>query len=196
MQLENALLLVMMDAPAGIEEEFHDWYDTEHLPQRRGLPGVQSGARWVCVDGWPRWMALYDLASPAALETPEYLAVSGAHSTPWSKRILPRTIGRSRLCLEAVASHAGRAVPGAPARMLLARFPHGDAQRNVLIDSLQTALGAQRGLQRIRYFALDDSLFALADFDRAIPAAALAGVFADLPVAADLVNLYAPYQRG
>eukprot|EP01034_Spumella_vulgaris_P005546 gene5546-7080_t len=96
----KGLLLVTMEPPAGLEEEFNDWYDTEHFPQRRALPGFESASRWVCLQGWPRWLAVYDLASPAALATPAYAAVSAGNSTPWSKRILPRTIGRQRIVAE------------------------------------------------------------------------------------------------
>ena len=63
----KGLLLVTMEPPAGLEEEFNDWYDHEHLPQRMRMPGFETGARFVCLEGWPRWLALYDLASLAAL---------------------------------------------------------------------------------------------------------------------------------
>lgn len=98
----GAILLVAMEPPSNLEEEFNDWYDTEHYPQRCALPGFVSGARWVCLEGWPRWVALYDLASLDSLLTPEYKAVSQENSTPWSKRILPRTRGRKRLTYDCI----------------------------------------------------------------------------------------------
>ncbi len=120
-----ALLMVTMEPPAGMEAEFNDWYDTEHLPQRCALPGFLSGSRWVCLDGWPRWLALYDLASVSALRTPEYEAVSGPHSTPWSRRILPATVGRRRVV--ATQIHPGAELAPPPrdvARLGLAHYPH------------------------------------------------------------------------
>lgn len=91
------VLLVLMEPPASMEEEYNDWYDTEHLPQRRSLPGFLGGSRWVCQHGWPRWAAIYPMASAQTVLSAEYLAVSGGNGTPWSKRILPRTIGRQRV---------------------------------------------------------------------------------------------------
>ena len=111
----EAILLVIMEPPASLEEEFNDWYDTEHFPQRRALPGFLAGARWVCLEGWPRWAALYDLASLDALSTLEYKAVSAGNSTPWSRRILPRTSGRERLPL--VCAHQKHNESFDPARM-------------------------------------------------------------------------------
>ena len=91
------LLLVMMEPPAEHAEEFDAWYSTEHLPQRLSMPGFLNGTRWKCVDGWPEWLALYDLESLAALETPEYLAVSGTRSTPWTRRVLGFVKGYRRV---------------------------------------------------------------------------------------------------
>jgi hypothetical protein len=51
----KGLLLVTMEPPACLEEEFNDWYDTEHLPQRRTAPYLVSKApRGVCLSGWPK----------------------------------------------------------------------------------------------------------------------------------------------
>ena len=130
MSNNKGLLLVTMEPPAGLEEEFNDWYDTEHFPQRRGLPGFESASRWACLAGWPRWLALYDLASVGALDTPEYEAVSGANSTPWSRRILPRTIGRSRVVAEQIAPGGALSVaPEAVSRLLVIRFADVPAAR-------------------------------------------------------------------
>ncbi|MES2264720.1 MAG: hypothetical protein V4724_39995 [Pseudomonadota bacterium] len=201
MNSKKALLLVMMEPPAALEEEFHDWYDSEHLPQRRSLPGVESGARWICLEGWPRWMAMYDLASSAVLETPEYAAVSGPNSTPWSKRILPRTVGRSRVTLQELADHSGvigedRAV----ARLLLMRFPHVSAQgQESLMAEISAMFGQQNGLLQIRYFSqtdkADNNLYALAAFDRVAAPSAMSTALQQVSSAADIFNYYAPYHR-
>lgn len=83
----SGLLMVMMEPPAALLEEFNAWYDTEHLPERVILPGVRRGERYVCVDGYPRYMALYDLDGIDVLQSPEYLAVSGSRFSPWTKRV-------------------------------------------------------------------------------------------------------------
>ena len=100
--MSMGLLLVTMEPPPAMAEEFHDWYDTEHVPERLALPGFRNATRWVCVQGWPRYLALYDLDSPAMLDTPEYRAVAGDNVSPWSHRVLPRTVGRTRIVAEQV----------------------------------------------------------------------------------------------
>lgn len=184
----KGLLLVTMEPPAGLEDEFNDWYDTEHFPQRRSLPGFESGTRWVCLDGWPRWLALYDLDSLAALETEAYRAVSGPHSTPWSKRILPRTIGRQRITAEQVApGDAVLADAAGIARLLLVRYPAADAQ------ALQKAWSARPGVVSARVFRDAAGLWLLAGFSCHVTLAELAPQVNAQP--ADMVNLYMPYRR-
>jgi hypothetical protein len=101
-----ALLLVLLEPPAPLEEEFNDWYDFEHFPQRMGVPGFVSGERWVAIAGWPRYLARYKLRDFGVFDSPDYLAISGSNNSPWSKRVLPRTLGRQRLALEVLSQKA------------------------------------------------------------------------------------------
>ncbi len=48
------LLLAMMEPPSNIEEEFADWYETEHVPEREAIEGFLSARRLVCLSGWPK----------------------------------------------------------------------------------------------------------------------------------------------
>jgi len=149
-----ALLLVMMEPPAEHDEEFQAWYDTEHMPQRRAMPGFLSAARWECVEGWPRWLALYDLESLRALETPEYMAVAGERSTPWTKRVLGFVKGYRRVAAEQVEPGHAIAAEGAE-RLVVARF-----DRMEEADSLRGAAG----LVQLRVFADAEGVWAIAGF--------------------------------
>jgi hypothetical protein len=85
------------------EAEFNDWYDFEHVPQRLATPGFLSAQRYVCLHGWPRYGACYDLESPDATLSPKYKAETGHGFTAWSKRVLSHVHpGWSRLDMEQV----------------------------------------------------------------------------------------------
>jgi hypothetical protein len=199
----KGLLLVTMEPPAGLEDEFNDWYDTEHFPQRRALPGFESASRWVCLAGWPRWVAVYDMASVAAVETPEYRAVSGPNSTPWSRRLLPRTIGRSRIVAEQVApGYAASLAPGVVSQLLIVGFAGVPADRAADLAG-DLGLKAERldGLRQFRLFrgtaAAANTFWALAEFDRPVGHEPLAQRFGEAAgIGARTFNLYAPYHRG
>jgi len=94
---QRALLLAIMEPASAIEEEFNDWYDLEHLPQMQAVPGIDTAVRFVAVEGWPRYLAVYDLKEFAVLRSAAYRAMTGSGFTPWSRRILSRVKGWQRL---------------------------------------------------------------------------------------------------
>ncbi|WP_176157833.1 hypothetical protein [Burkholderia multivorans] len=152
--LPRAMLMVMMEPPAHLEDEFNDWYDTEHFPQRRSLPGCIAASRWVCIHGWPRWMALYDLASLDVLESDAYRSMSGRQSTPWTRRILSRTVGRRRVVASALGeTTAIQHAAWETSRLVVMGMPvasHADALK--VADGLQRQLAASNEVLQLRGF--------------------------------------------
>jgi hypothetical protein len=73
------LLLVMLDVdPSVDEDEFNRWYFEEHVAERLSCPGFLSARRFRVVEGEPRYLAIYELEGPEALQTEQYLEM--AHS--------------------------------------------------------------------------------------------------------------------
>ncbi len=194
MSAQNGLLMVMMEPPPAIEEEFNAWYDTEHLPERIALPGFLSGARYVCVDGYPRYMALYDLESEAVLESDTYLSISGSHFSPWTKRVTSRMPGYR---VAATQFSPGRAKVGRATRLLVIKFRDaagiGEEKAVSAVSAIledvpevrQICLFATSGA-RVDYFAL----VSLAGPPSRPINLARAGAVADH---VDMVNMYVPY---
>ncbi|WP_051791534.1 hypothetical protein [Amycolatopsis jejuensis] len=86
--MTEALLFVLAEPGPVPEEEFHDWYDTEHGPARLGVPGIRTGYRYHALDGQkPSWLAWYELDS-AALDSPEYEIIR--HRSPREQDIVDR----------------------------------------------------------------------------------------------------------
>jgi hypothetical protein len=94
---QRALLMAIMEPTAVMEEEFNDWYDLEHLPQMQAVPGIDTAFRFVAVEGWPRYIAVYDLAEFAVLRSAAYRSMTGSGFTAWSRRQLARVKGWQRL---------------------------------------------------------------------------------------------------
>jgi hypothetical protein len=72
------------------EDEFNDWYDTEHIPDRQRVPGFLTLHRWVGTDDARIALALYDLQSLAILQSPQYEAIGYRNPSPWTRRIMPK----------------------------------------------------------------------------------------------------------
>jgi len=87
----SGLLMVWADVPSDKEKEFNRWYNEEHLAERLAVPGFLSAARYEAVKGGPRHLAVYELESPAVLESEAYRRVQ-AQPTEWTKRAGPATV--------------------------------------------------------------------------------------------------------
>ncbi len=81
--------VVETDVADGCEDEFHAWYEQEHLPGLSKVPGCLRARRLVRRDGpagLPRHVACYDLLNAQVTESDPWLAV---RHTEWSSRVRP-----------------------------------------------------------------------------------------------------------
>ncbi|MEK7946575.1 hypothetical protein WKR98_17625 [Pigmentiphaga sp. YJ18] len=111
----TGLIAVWLHVPPHREEEFHAWYELEHIPQVVGLEGFVSGRRYYCDDAFPKFLALYETRDESVEDSPGFQHVV-THPTPWSGRIWTffgkDRIRRNLVRLAAVA-HGEQAEPGA-----------------------------------------------------------------------------------
>jgi hypothetical protein len=82
------LLMTSFNYAAASEEEFNDWYDLEHIPQRLAIPGFINAERWLGADDPKISVTTYDMKGLDVLKSPPYLAVAGDNLSPWSKRMI------------------------------------------------------------------------------------------------------------
>ena len=88
--MAKGILIAAMDFSNVAEDEFSDWYDTEHIPERQRVPGFLTCQRWIGADNPKQSVATYDLESLAVLKSPAYQAIGGQNLSPWSKRVTGR----------------------------------------------------------------------------------------------------------
>lgn len=81
----RGLLLVMIDVNPEHEDEFNRWYDEEHFPERMQCEGFISGRRFVSVEGSPKYLAFYELESPAVLDGDAYQRIFPP--SEWTKKV-------------------------------------------------------------------------------------------------------------
>jgi hypothetical protein len=89
----SGLLMVFADVDVEYDADYNAWYREEHLPERLSAPGFLDAALYQAVKGGPRYLAVYELESAAAMQTPEYQHMS-QNPTDWTKHISPTVIGR------------------------------------------------------------------------------------------------------
>lgn len=192
----KGFLLVTMEPPPALEEEFKDWYDTEHVPERRAVAGFETATRYVCTAGWPRFLAFYDLTTPEVIHSQGYRAISGERFSPWTKRILARVSGFYRVFGEQLYG-AGTSSTQAGRVLLLRARACGDLPAADWIAGAHRTFEARQDFRRLRVLRsapeLGTDLLALVEMDasQARLPVDLSG-FAALATRIDLVNEYAP----
>jgi hypothetical protein len=80
----GALAVVSMDVETSAEDEFNDWYSTEHIPLVAAVPGVLMARRFRARAGQPRYIATYHLRDPGTYAHERW---QQANVTPWILRM-------------------------------------------------------------------------------------------------------------
>jgi hypothetical protein len=89
----HAIYLVYTDlADERLEEEFNAWYNTRHLPQLKAIPGILDAARYVAVQGGPKYLAVYELESAEVIHSEAFV---NRPSTAQDQQMSPRVIGKN-----------------------------------------------------------------------------------------------------
>jgi hypothetical protein len=79
------LLVNVMSIDAAHEEEFNDWYDTEHIARMKLVEGVLAARRFRALGGsTPTYAAFYHFAAAGMTRRPEWAKAAG---TPWTARM-------------------------------------------------------------------------------------------------------------
>lgn len=89
----GGLLLNLMDIDAAHEDEFNDWYDTEHLPRMAAVEGVILARRFRSEADIPRYLASYHLRDLSVLAGEAWKDAAG---TPWTARMRRHRTGLVR----------------------------------------------------------------------------------------------------
>jgi antibiotic biosynthesis monooxygenase (ABM) superfamily enzyme len=72
---KNGILMIQTDVLPDKEAEWNNWYDTKHIPARLEVPGIRAVRRFIAIEGNPKYLTIYELASVDVLTSEAYLAM-------------------------------------------------------------------------------------------------------------------------
>jgi hypothetical protein len=77
-------------------DEFYEWHNREHMPERLGIPGFRRGRRFIAVAGAPTYFNLYEADNAEVLGGRDYLERLDS-PTAWTRRVVAsfRRVSRS-----------------------------------------------------------------------------------------------------
>lgn len=103
--MAKGLLFMAFDFSTAHADEFHDWYDKEHVPERLRVPGFLNAERWIDDTNPNLHVATYDLDTAGVLQSPAYRAVGGDNQSVWTKRV-------TSMCRRIMRFEGEQLVPG------------------------------------------------------------------------------------
>jgi hypothetical protein len=81
----RAIVAIWNDiTPAG-RDDFIEWHNREHIPERVSIPGFLRGRRYVVEYGTPAYFTLYEAVDQAVLTGNDYLRRLN-NPTPWTRQ--------------------------------------------------------------------------------------------------------------
>jgi hypothetical protein len=121
--MANGILVPVVDFTDIAEDEFNDWYDLEHIPERLAVPGFLTSERWIGAANQTLSVATYELDNADVLKSAAYNAVGnhargGDNLSAWSKRVTARVKILMRFEGNQILAVGGISTKDAPALLL------------------------------------------------------------------------------
>ncbi|MDB5787123.1 hypothetical protein [Caballeronia mineralivorans] len=137
------------------KDEFYEWHNREHMPERAGIPGFRRGRRYIALDAGPEYFNLYEADTVEVLGGQDYLLRLNS-PTPRTKQVVAsfRSVARS-ICHVAYSDGVGQGVYLATARFDVTPTAHADVVRS-LRQRLLPSLVDQRGITGVHLCLADE----------------------------------------
>jgi len=84
-------------------ENFYQWHEREHIPERVAITGFLRGRRYIALSGAPAFYTLYEVRDRTVLSSPAYLERLNS-PTEWTTRSVAHFRNTSRSLCDAVYS--------------------------------------------------------------------------------------------
>jgi hypothetical protein len=63
----TGVVAIWQDLLPDAKDDFYEWQNREHMPERVGIPGFRRGRRYIAAKGAPEYFNLYEADSPEVL---------------------------------------------------------------------------------------------------------------------------------
>jgi len=83
----TGVVAIWHDLLPAAKDDFTQWHNREHMPERLSIPGFNRGRRYVAVRGAPEFFNLYEADKPGVLRGEDYLQRLNA-PTPWTRQVV------------------------------------------------------------------------------------------------------------
>lgn len=166
----KGVIAIWQDLIPEAREDYYEWHNRQHMPERLSIPGFRRARRFVAVRGGPEFYTLYEADSHDNVGGKAYLERLNA-PTEWTRRIMPafRNMARA-VCRVAYSGGVGEG-----GFMLTQRFaPPCEKRQDViarLSKSVLPPLADLHGVAGVHLCIADESASTVETFEKTFRAA-------------------------
>ena len=131
----KGVIAIWQDLVPEFKDEYREWHNRQHVPERLSIPGFRRGRRFVAIEGGPEFYTLYEADQPEDVSGKPYLERLNA-PTDWTRRIMPAFRNMARSVCRVVYS----AGVGEGGFMATCRFGFPPAKQSQITAELQCQL--------------------------------------------------------
>ena len=92
----TAFVAIWQDLVPQAKQDFYEWHNRQHVPERLSIPGFLRARRFIARQGTPEFFTLYELNRVETAAGKDYLDRLN-NPTEWTRRVMPhfRNMARS-----------------------------------------------------------------------------------------------------
>jgi hypothetical protein len=162
----SGVVAIWHDLLPEAKDEFYEWHNREHMPERLGIPGFRRGRRYIALQGAPEYFNLYEADSPEVLSGQDYLQRLNA-PTPWTRQVVAsfRNVSRA-ICRVLYSGGVGQGAVMLTLRFDVAAPAHAELAR-LLRQQLLPAIVDLRGVTGVHLCRADEEGSAIETAEKA-----------------------------
>jgi hypothetical protein len=131
----TGVVAIWHDLLPDAKDDFYEWHNREHMPERVGIPGFRRGRRYIALDEGPEYFNLYEADTVEVLGAQDYLLRLNS-PTPWTKQVVASFRGVARsICHVAYSDGVGQG-----AYLATARFDIPSTARTQVVSGMRHRL--------------------------------------------------------
>ena len=131
----KGVIAIWQDLLPEFKDEYREWHNRQHVPERLGIPGFRRARRFIAVEGGPEFYTLYEADRVEDVTGRAYLDRLNA-PTEWTQKIMPafRNMARS-ICRVAYSDGVGEG-----GFMITCRFGFPEGKQSQIVAELRSRL--------------------------------------------------------
>jgi hypothetical protein len=161
----KGVIAIWQDLVPEFRQEYREWHNCQHIPERLAIPGFRRARRFITVEGGPEFYTLYEAGRVEDVSGKAYLDRLNA-PTEWTRKIMPAFRNMARSVCRVVYSEG----TGEGGFMVTCRFAFPEGKQAQAIPELRSRLlpplHELPGIAGVHFCVADESASGIQTFEK------------------------------